>query len=182
MRFRLVSFFLLFATASTLAGALQDSGLPPMGAPKEMKEVAFMVGSWKADFQMKMGPQSPWQSSPSTLVVEKILSGSALRSIFASNFMGMDFDGIATLTYNRDTGKWQNTWVDNMGAFQTYSEGEFKDGKLVMEGDSTQQGQPVKLRETTQVVNASEYHWHMDMSMDGGKNWFTTLKATYKKQ
>lgn len=156
--------------------------MPEMGAPGQMKDVAFMVGDWKSDgFQFKMGPEADWETTSMTMHVEPILDGCAQRSTYKGNFMGMDFVGIATMSYSRETGKWQNSWIDNMSASQVLTEGEFKDGVITLMGKDSQMGQEVWMKDIVTKVSDTEIHWEMEMSMDG-QNWFTAMKATYRKQ
>ncbi len=156
--------------------------MPEMGPPEQMKDVAFMVGHWKSDdFQSRMDLQADWQTTSMTMQVEPILDGCAQRSILKAQFMGMDFSGIATLSYSRESGKWQNSWIDNMTAIQVMTEGELKDGVFTLLGKGTQMGKEYWMKDITKKVSDSEIEWQMDMSYDG-QNWFTSMKATYRKQ
>ncbi len=157
-------------------------GMPPMGPPPEMKELAGMLGSWKSDFQMRMDEKAPWMTSPATLVVKSILGGAANEGAFTTSMMGMEFKGISRISYNRNSKKWQNCWIDNMGAYQTLSEGDFKDGKLVLIGKDTWMGKEFLMRETTTLKSATEIDWLMEVSYDDGKTWFDNMKGTYTKQ
>ncbi len=178
---------LLMATAvsagdSTEARDGHAGGMPPMGPPAEMKMVAGMVGTWKADFQMRMSQEAPWTSSPSTLVITPVLGGAANRGEFSTSVMGMKFKGISMISFNRNTGKWQSTWIDNMEALQYISEGDLKDGKLVFDGTSTYMGEDYLTRETTTMKSATEIDWTMENSHDNGKSWYVSMKGVYTKQ
>ena len=166
-----------------LAAGAAAQEMPPMGPPAEMEQVAFMVGTWKAGaFQSRMGPEDEFQASAATTTVEPILGGSAHRAHFESSLMGMDFAGQGTLTFNRETKRWQNSWVDNMGAYQSFMEGTFDGETLVLEGEDYYQGQSFKMRDTTRKLDDDTLEWTMEMSGDGGATWFTGLKATYQRQ
>lgn len=157
-------------------------GMPPMGPPAEMKQIDGMLGTWKADFQMRMDEKAPWITSPATLVVTSILGGAANQGEFTTTMMGMEFKGFSRITYNRNTGKWQNCWIDNMGAYQTLSSGDFKDNKLVLTAKDEYMGREFTMRETTTLKSATEVDWTMEMSYDEGKTWFVNMKGTYTKQ
>ena len=179
---RMTAGLALGALAVTAGAAAQE--MPPTGPPAEMEQVAFMVGTWKTDaFQSRMGLDDDMESSSATMTIAPILGGSAHRTHFESTLMGMDFVGQGTLTFNRQTGKWQSSWVDNMGAYQSFMEGTTIEGDtVVFEGEDLYQGANYKTRDTTKRVSDDELDWTMEMSMDGGKTWYTGLKATYKRQ
>jgi Protein of unknown function (DUF1579) len=163
-------------------GAAGGGGMPPMGPPPEMKELAGMLGTWTADFQMRMDEKAPWVTSPATLVVKSVLGGAGNEGVFTTSLMGMEFVGISRISYNRNTKKWQSSWIDNMGAYQVHSEGDFKDGKLVLVGKDIWMGKEYLMRETTTLKSATEVEWLMEASHDGGKTWYSNMKGTYTKQ
>ena len=153
-----------------------------MGMPAEMKNLSPMEGSWAGTFDYRMDPSAEWLSAEGKMKIESILSGCAQRTHFAGLMMGQQFEGQATRSYNRYTKKYQSYWVDNMGAHQVYSQGEFKDGKLVLEGKSAMGAMVFLTRETVAPVDENVMNWQMEFSMDDGATWFVAMKATYKKQ
>jgi Protein of unknown function (DUF1579) len=166
-----------------VAVAVPAQEMPPVGPPAELGEVAFMLGTWKTDaFQFRQTPDQPWQTSTATMKVERILGGAAHRSRFSATVMGTALEGDATLTYNRESGKWQSVWVDGMSAYQVMTEGSFEGDALVLEGLDRYQGESYRLRDTTRKVSERELEWTMEMSTDGGATWFTSMQATYRKR
>ena len=153
-----------------------------MGAPAEMKNVASLVGTWEGTMEYRMDPSSEWLSSDVKMVVETILNGCAQRTHFSGMMMGQQFNGESTLTYDRNSKKYQSSWVDSMSANQVYSTGEYKDGKLVMQGKNAMGAMVFLMRDTTHVVDENVVNWQMEMSMDDGANWFVGMKATYKRK
>ncbi|MBN4076315.1 DUF1579 family protein [Gemmatimonas aurantiaca] len=183
---KLLTFAAVFAFGLT-AFAQEDStesaagGIPPMGATAEVTAMSHLVGTWNAEFSMRMGPEAEWMVSPSTEVFESILDGCALRAHFSSTMMGMGFKGEATMTYDRISKKWQLVWTDNMGANQTMLVGEFVDGVMTLSGEGVEQGKPYLMRDITKHTSDTEFDWHMEVSYDNGENWYTNMKAIYKK-
>ncbi|HSH00279.1 MAG TPA: DUF1579 family protein [candidate division Zixibacteria bacterium] len=160
-----------------------EGGMPPMGRPAEMDQLSFLVGTWKADFQMKMAPDAEWATAPCTQVYEEILNGCAIRSHFSGTVMGMPFHGEWTMTYNRATGQWQSVWIDDMGANITYQSGGFnEDGQMVMLGEYIEAGQTALMRDIVTPKSDTEYGWEMLISNDGGETWWTQMKANYVKE
>ncbi|HSR51922.1 MAG TPA: DUF1579 family protein [Acidobacteriota bacterium] len=165
--------------------------MPEFGAPKEMKKIDYMVGTWTADFQMRQDPSQEWVSNSVTMKVENMLDGCAQVHHWSGvmklpdpsgQMQEMDFEGRATYTYNRQTSQWQSTWVDNLEGRQTMSTGGFEGDKLVFKGEDEYMGMTFHTRDTTTKVSDTEFNWVMEMSMDGGSTWFESMKAHFKKQ
>lgn len=174
---------LTVAAIGLVAAPSPGQEMPPVGPPAELGEVAFMLGTWKTDaFQFRQTADQPWQTSTATMKIERILGGAAHRSHLSSTVMGTELEGDATLTFNRETGKWQSVWVDGMSAYQVMTEGSFQDDALVLEGADRYQGESYELRDTTRKISDRELEWTMEMSTDGGVTWFTSMQATYRKR
>lgn len=165
------------------APAQEGAAMPPMGAPEQMKDVAFMVGTWACDVQMRMDPSAEWIPEKATVKIEPALDGCFLMSNFEGVMMGMPFKGVNILGYDRETKKWQSTWMDNMGARISYSEGGPKDdGSIVMEGDDFMMGQKMRVRQTTKNITDAKFDWSMEVSMDGGTTYAEMMKISYVKK
>lgn len=183
---KLLSVVAVFAIAMT-AFAQEEAkegagdGMPAMGPPKEIKEMAHLVGTWNADFLMRMSPDAEWANSPCTQVISGILGGCGYRADFSTTVMGMPFNGLMTVTYNRNTNNWQSTWVDNLGAYQSMLEGDFVDGVMTLNGAALEMGQAYLMKDITHHKSDTELEWQMDVSFDNGETWFTQMKATYTK-
>jgi hypothetical protein len=162
--------------------ATAQEGMPAMGPTKELKELSTkMVGEWTADMKFRQTPDAPWTTSPSTCTITSEMGGCIQRTDFHSTVMGMEMTGEETLTYNREKKQFESIWIDSMSARPMYTTGHFEDGKLVMTGDDMMMGTPYKVRVTTVMPNDQQMEWTMEMSLDGGKTWFESMKATYTK-
>ena len=166
------------ADSSKAGGAM---AMPAMGAPAEMKQVAFMIGDWDASMKFNMGDTTKWTETKSTSTVTPVLDGAALMSTFSGLMMGMPFKGIGYTCFSRETGKWQMSWLDNMGAAMSLYTGTMKDGKLVVSGEDMYQGKPMLSKLTYFNMSDSKYDWLMEISMDGGKTYMPSMRATYTK-
>ncbi len=163
---------------------IEMQGMPEMGPPKEMAAMAGLVGTWTCEMKMKMAPtDTAWGAMSGSASYKMELGGAALRMDFAGDMMGMPFNGISYMTYDREMKQWQSMWVDGMGARidMTYGNPD-KDGKIVMTGESMMQGQKFMVRQTTTIVSPTKHEWMYEMSMDGGKTWWTSMTAVYTKK
>ena len=62
------------------------------------------------------------------------------------------------------------------------SGGNYEGEKLVMTGDDIMMGMPYKMRSTMLSKGNDEIHCTMEMSMDGGKAWFTNMEMVYRRK
>jgi hypothetical protein len=173
-------------TLGTVPGLAQDKeaapATPPMGAPPEMKMVTGMEGVYDVEFKYKMDPgATEWTTAPATVTITNILDGAAQRMEWKGDMLGMPFHGIGFLCYDRQTKRWQNTWIDNMAARLSYYEGTMVNGTMVLEGIDMMEGQKVHSRNTTSNITDSGFEWKMEMSMDG-ESYATWATAVYTKR
>jgi hypothetical protein len=153
-----------------------------MGAPAEMKSVAFMQGDWDVDVSMKMDPAGDWIDSKGSATTTLILDGCVQKMEFEGTMMGMPFKGQDMLTYNRETQKFESFWVDSMSAHVSMNSGGWDGEKFVMTGRDVMMGQPYLMRTTMEKVSDSEVSWAMETSLDEGKTWFKSMKMVYKRK
>ena len=160
-----------------------EGGMPPMGPPPEMSQLEPMNGEYAVKFYYKADPSSPeWTETSATAVLSTVAGGGAQQLLFEGEMMGMPFSGLGLTSYDRETGKWQTSWVDSMGArISTYT-GEFADGKLVVAGEDMGQGMTYHARLTTYNITDTGFDWTYEMSVDGGENYIDGAKATYTKK
>jgi hypothetical protein len=165
------------------ASSQSEMEMPPMGAPEQMKMLSDLAGTWDVVQNWKMDlSDTAWQTSKGVSVYKNILDGCAMQFTFESEMLGMPFQGQGLIAYNRETGKWQTTWIDNMGATIGYYTGDFKDGKFVVSGEDKWNGQTFLSRITTYNMTPGKFDWMYEMSMDGGKTWAKTVTASYTKR
>ncbi|MEZ5359960.1 MAG: DUF1579 family protein [Candidatus Zixiibacteriota bacterium] len=156
--------------------------MPEMGPPKEMMSLESMVGKWSVDMKSRQMPEQPWEESKGSVECEYILGGSAVRQYYSGDMMGAPFSGETTMCYNRQTKLWQVTWIDNMFAQMSYYEGHWDGDKFVASNREVWMGVEYLTRMTTFNITDKSYEWKMEMSMDDGKTWFSSMEAVYTKQ
>jgi len=147
-----------------------------------MKEVEALNGEYEVRFSFKMDPASEeWTETEATAVVSMVAGGGAQQLLFEGHMMGMPFSGMGLTSYDRETRKWQMTWVDSMGARISMYTGDFKDGKMLVTGKDLGQGMTYHSRLTTYNMTEKGFDWKYEMSTDG-TNYVEGAKATYTKK
>ena len=177
---------ILGASGASLAehheGADGQPAHGPMGPPAEMKKLEPMNGQYTVRFSYKMDPMSPeWTETEATAELSTVAGGGAQQLLFQGEMMGTPFTGIGLTSYDRETGKWQTTWVDSMGARISMYTGDFEDGKIVVMGKDLNQGMTFHSRLTTYNITEAGFDWKYEMSMDG-TNYAEAAKATYTRK
>jgi len=164
----------------TLAFA-QEGQMPPMGPPEELESLEFLLGDWTVDVKMREGPDTPWMESTATANHHHGIGGVAVISDFNGNFMGMEFIGRETLTYNREAKQFESFWIDSMSAKATKMTGGWEGDKFVMSGVDSMMGEKVHMRSTSMKNADGTVTFSMEMSMDG-ENWFENMQMVYTKK
>jgi hypothetical protein len=159
------------------------AGMPQMGVPEEMKQVAYLIGNWDFTMKMKMNPADTfWMDSKGTAKYEPIFGGAALLSTSEQQMMGSPFYGGSLMCYDRETKMWQMTWTDNMSARISTYNGKRVGKEVVYTGEELMMGQKYLSRMTISNETPTSYDFKGESSMDGGKTWFTSMTAKYTKR
>jgi hypothetical protein len=133
-------------------------------------EFDFWIGEWEVFAgETKAGVNS----------IQPILDGCVLQETWtgAQGSAGSSFN-----FYNPQTSKWHQLWVWRAGIILDMS-GDYKDGKMILEGESkNQQGAMVMHRVTWYDNEDGTVRQHWQQSSDKGKTWTTAFDGMYKKK
>lgn len=174
---------LIMAAASFAQEEGAEDMMGPMGPPPEMKEIAFLVGTWDVAMEWRMTPESEWIPSPGKATYMYVLDGAAMHMNYSGE-MGPDmppFAGSMIQCYNREMKKWQSAWVDNMAAQISYYTGDMVGDTVTLSGEDIYGGQKMLSRVRTFNHTETSFDWTMENSMDGGKTFWLSGKAKYTK-
>ena len=160
-----------------------EEEMPPMGPPPEMQEVNGLVGNWDVVMKSKWDPNdTAWTETKGVCEYKLIAGGAALMMDYKGEMMGMPFLGISVQCFDRETGKWQSIWTDNVGARISVYEGVKEGDKLVMIGEELWQGQKALGRLTTYNHTDDSFDWLMESSYDNGETFVVTATARYTRR
>jgi hypothetical protein len=169
----------LVLLCGAVAGAQTPSGTAPAPTPvpkpciaPENRQFDFWLGDWDV-----VDPQGQPQG---TSRIESILSG----CVVLENWTGGGMSGKSFNIYDTSARKWRQSWVDDRGSVLLL-EGEFRDGKMVLEGRRPgAQGGVVLNRITWNRIggdpNRVRQVW--EASRDDGKSWKTLFDGTYRRK
>ena len=102
----------------------------------------------------------------------------------ANLFRGLRYAGKSFNTYNRRTGQWQQTWVDNVGGSTEFLKGAFSEGKMVFQTHPYQHSRDtVATRKLSfYSLNPDTVRQHGEISKDGGLSWKTEYDLQYRRK
>lgn len=163
---------LLWAGPSLLAG--QDTTGPTAAkacAGPEHRQFDFWIGDWDVT--------TPNGAAAGRNRIEPILGGCVLRESWTGAKGG---SGTSYNAYDRQRGRWHQTWVDN-GGLVLLLDGQFAGGRMVLSGETRDTtGAPVLNRITWQETGPGAVRQLWETSADGGKTWSVTFDGRYRKR
>jgi len=139
----------------------------PCTTGAEYKQLDFWLGEW----DVAVSGQKMARSR-----IEKISDG----CIVQENWMPLNgLSGKSWNFYNASTHKWEQVWIGPDGGV-TKLQGEWKDGKIVYQGEVDQpNGAHALARVTFEPTVNHGVHQLAERSTDGGKTWTVGFDGTY---
>lgn len=164
----------------TLCAAQQQSNKANSPAPcseAQQKQFDFWVGSW----DLTWPGNSASEVAHGTNNVSRILDGCVVQENFSGG-AAIPLRGMSVSLFNARSGKWQQTWVDNEGAYLDFV-GEFKDGQMTLAREATKpDGSKVIQRMVYKNIMPMQFDWNWESSSDGGKTWKLIWPIHYEKK
>ncbi len=156
---------LLFALLIVVSGA--EAQTSPTCSSDQSHEFDFWIGNWRVTSGGNLAGHNQIEPILDTCVLQETWSGAGGSAGSSFNF------------FNPQIGKWQQFWVWRNGT-TLYLTGEFKDGKMILEGESkNRQGQSVMNRVTWYDNDDGTVRQHWETSADAGQTWTTAFDGLY---
>ncbi len=156
----LITFALLAATAASQAG---DTGCPD---PRS-RHFDFWIGNWEV------------VNANGTVAgrnrIDAILNGCVLQESWTGSSGSA---GTSLNFFDTAMGKWRQFWVWREGSALEL-EGGLVNGAMVMEGDSVEDGKPLRNRITWTRRSGGKVSQLWEVSADNGKTWNAIFDGMY---
>jgi hypothetical protein len=170
MRARSVTMLTVLALLSSIA-AFSAPKTPPAPDPRAA-QFDFWLGSWDATSGGK---------PTGTNTITREYDGAVVMEHFVSGTPG-GLNGMSVSVFNPKIGKWQQTWVDNQGAYLDFV-GEFSDGKMILQRHATTpDGKDFLQRMVWFNIAAGSFDWNWERSDDAGATWKTVWPIHYQRK
>ena len=146
----------------------------PCAYSAESRQFDFWVGEWEV--QDSRRDHQPVGTSSIQLVLGDC--------VLLENWTGLGGgSGKSFNIYSRDTGEWQQSWVDDHGEVIDFFGGEFKHGALQFHADTrTTDGTRVLRRLTFFDLGPEQVRQFSEGSKDGGKTWTVEYDFLYVRR
>ena len=139
----------------------------------ESRQMDFWIGEWEASYVNNAAP------AKSRNRVTKILDGCAILEEF-TGAPGIALDGRSYSVFDRATGEWKQTWVDNSGGYLDFV-GTVVDGERVFARQLRRQGKTIRQRMVFRDVKPESFKWLWQRSDDDGATWQTNWEIDYRR-
>jgi hypothetical protein len=162
--------FLIAALVPAL-GRPQDTSSRPCEQSPAYRALDFWIGDW--DVETKEG-------KPAGKSRIELLLGSC---IVLENWTGANgYEGKSFNLFHRETSRWEQVWVDNMGQMTKY-DGEAREGNLYYRTEeSGADGKNTRRRMTFFRVATDQVRQLGESSTDAGKSWSVEYDLLYKRR
>jgi len=163
---------LFAASVAVAASAHAQATAPPCDGP-EAHQLDFWVGEWELAYSENGKPAT------SRNRVTKILDGCVILEEF-DGAPGTPLKGRSVSMYDRASGRWKQTWVDNSGDYLDFT-GGLEDGRMVFAREAQRDGKPFRQRMVFEDVKRESLRWLWQRSDDGGRTWKTLWEIAYRR-
>ena len=171
----LLSLVLFYATSIFAQEGNQDEAMKKWMdymTPGEMHNMmAKSVGEWTYVSKYWMDPSAPPTVSEGRAVNEMLLGGRYLKSMNYGEAMGMPFEGMNILAYDKAMNEFFSFWIDNLGTGMTMARGKYDEKTKVcsMKGAMVDpmSGKDVEYRQTMKFIDNNNQLFEMFMISDG---------------
>lgn len=146
------------------------------------RQFDFWLGDWDLTYKQRASPDSDeWTDGKASNRIERTMDGCVILENFSDGTTGAGYHGMSVSVFNERLGKWQQTWVDNQGAYLDFV-GEFKDGRMVLSREVVVKGQRRLQRMVWHDITKDRLEWDWQMSRDDGATWITLWHILYTRR
>jgi len=148
----------------------QNPPAPPCSAP-EASQFDFWLGEWDLTHSDTIHASNTVAKPLGNCVVEENFRDPSNK-----------YSGRSWSVYSPQLKKWQQTWVDDQGAYLDLT-GEFKDGKMQLNREYIgPKGKKVMQRMIYYNITKDNFDWNWEMSTDEGATWTVNWKIHYQRK
>lgn len=140
----------------------------------ESRQLDFWLGEWELTYRQPDGAVGKSRNR-----ITKVLDGCVVLEEF-SGAPGVKLEGRSVSTFDRNTRRWKQAWVDNTAAYLDFT-GGLEDGHMVFSRDAQREGRTFRQRMVFRDVERDRLKWLWQRSDDGGGTWVTQWEIDYRR-
>ncbi len=148
----------------------------PCAAQPQQKQFDFWLGEW----DLTWPGEKAGETGHGTNSIKLIMDGCVVEENFSGG-ESMHLRGTSVSTFNVQSDRWKQTWVDNEGGYLDFT-GELKDGQMILQREAMRNGAKILQRMVWKNITATEFDWSWEASQDGGKTWQVNWPIHYKRK
>lgn len=169
-----LAIIIILACTISIAVTHAQTTETPCNTP-EASQMDFWVGTWQLEWKDPDGT-----ARTGTNIINKILGSCVIEENFSTG--DNSYLGKSLSIYNADKKLWQQTWVDNAGAYLDFTGGMEGDKMILQRKGKNKKGVDILQKMTFYDVTPNEFNWNWENSTDGGKNWILVWKIHYTRK
>ena len=168
MMVRSLSLVVVIFLMLPLAGYAADN--PKPCSTPEFRQLDFWVGTWDLTWD---------KDKKGTNTITRVLGDCVIMEHFNGGD-SMTLRGMSVSTYNPNTGKWYQTWVDNDGSYLDFV-GGMQGDKMILSRYFTSKGKLLMQRMVFHDIKPDSLIWDWQRSTDQGKTWENLWTINYRR-
>lgn len=140
----------------------------------------FHFGTWRTHILSRIATQgaNQWTKMTGTVIDQPLWEGKANVEKIEASGAGGHFQGLTLFLYDPKTHQWSQQFASSSdGIMEEPVYGEFKNGRGVFYGWSSDEDRKVLERDIWSAMTPSSYHFEISSSADGGRTWVTEFIA-----
>ena len=144
----------------------------------------YCIGEWQATWKHWFAPGQEAPPEQGICVNEWVLGGRFIKTTFRGTFMGMPYEGVGYTGFDKVTGKFVSTWMDNMSTSIMYEMGSYDpDKKLFTYTSEMQQPTGVIAQQTTtvQIINDNQHVMTFYQKLPGMEQPKKVMEVTFNR-
>ena len=162
-------FLLDGAAAVSMEVQMSQDEIPGNCSAEEARQLDFWVGEWALS----------WEGGSGTNLIRPILGGCVIEENFSDPTS--QFYGRSVSTFDANTGRWQQTWVDNNATYLDFVGGMEGETMVLSRAFTNAEGATVMQRMVFYNVERDRLDWNWENSTDGGQSWNLIWKIHYER-
>ena len=138
--------------------------------PAEARQFDFWVGHWDLS----------WPGGNGSNRISLVLDSAVVLEEFSGE-ESITLRGMSLSVYDRRSGAWKQTWVDNQGGYLDFI-GGFNGQRMVLQRSVSGDGQEMLQRMVWYNITPDSLDWSWERSEDQGKTWKTLWPIHYVRR